>query len=102
MSDAEEPTACARCERSLQLNENRERPDDDIPIMCWRCQHELIGESLQLLREIGVHGEKLWDSDNFRGGYKKIGSGLLVDCRNLLRKHGIDPDTALSSSQRSE
>jgi hypothetical protein len=45
---------------------------------------------LTMLRKFGVRGEQLWDDENFRDGYKKIPSGDLVDCRNLLRRFGVD------------
>lgn len=42
-----------------------------------------------MLSRFAVRGEQVWDDENFRDGYKKVSSGDLVDCRNLLRKFGI-------------
>ena len=46
-------------------------------------------ELLAMLKRFAARGEQLWDDVNFRDGYKKIPSGDLVDCRNLLRKCGV-------------
>jgi hypothetical protein len=44
---------------------------------------------IEMLQKFAEYGEDLWDEENFRGGYKKVRSGDLVDCRNLLREYGI-------------
>ena len=46
-------------------------------------------ELLDMLKRFAAHGEQLWDDENFRNGYKKVSSGDLVDCRNLLRQFGV-------------
>lgn len=48
-----------------------------------------IVELLAMLKRFADRGEQIWDDENFRDGYKKIPSGDLVDCRNLLREFGI-------------
>ena len=50
---------------------------------------EAISDLTNMLKQFANYGEQLWDEENFRLGYKKIPSGHLVDCRNLLRKFGI-------------
>lgn len=42
-----------------------------------------------MLERFAEYGEELWDVENFRDGYKKINSGLLVDCRKLLKENKI-------------
>lgn len=44
---------------------------------------------LTMLRRFAVYGEQLWDDEDFRDGYKKISSGILVDSRKLLRRFGV-------------
>lgn len=50
---------------------------------------DAIVELLEMLKRFADYGEQLWDDENFRDGYKKISSGDLVDCRELLRQFGI-------------
>ena len=45
---------------------------------------ELIKSLVEMLQRFAVYGVELWDEENFRDGYKKIPSGLLVDCRKLI------------------
>lgn len=52
-------------------------------------KEDLTQELLGMLSRFAVRGEQVWDDENFRDGYKKVSSGDLVDCRNLLRKFGI-------------
>ena len=40
---------------------------------------------LAMLERFAVHGEELWDRENFRDGYKKVPSGDFVDCRKLIQ-----------------
>jgi hypothetical protein len=66
----------------------------------WREAHEQIvilsrqvdtnDELLSMLKRFAERGEHVWDDENFRDGYKKIPSGDLVDCRELLRKYGVE------------
>ena len=50
---------------------------------------DAIVELLTMLKRFADRGEQLWDDENFRDGYKKIPSGDLLDCRELLRQFGI-------------
>jgi len=50
---------------------------------------EVLPETVAMLKRFASKGEQLWDDLDFRDGYKKISSGDLIDCRNLLRKLGI-------------
>ena len=52
-----------------------------------------IEDMIEMLKRFALHGEQVWDDINFRDGYKKIPSGDLVDCRNLLRKYGVTMET---------
>jgi hypothetical protein len=47
---------------------------------------------LTMIRRFAVYGEQLWDAQDFRDGYKKISSGLLVDARKLIRRFGVSLD----------
>lgn len=50
---------------------------------------DAIVELLTMLKRFANRGEQLWDDEDFRDGYKKIPSGDLVECRELLRRFGI-------------
>ena len=43
-----------------------------------------ILQLIKMLKRFAVYGDK----EDFRGGYKKVSSGDLVDCRNLLKSFG--------------
>ena len=38
-----------------------------------------LREALRIVRELGGYSHSLWDDENFRDGYRKVNSGLIVD-----------------------
>lgn len=50
----------------------------------------LILDLIKVVKEIAGYGEEVWDECNFRDGYKKVNSGVLVDARMTLKKYGIN------------
>ncbi len=49
----------------------------------------LVNDLIEIVVKLAQYGEVLWDEENFRDGYKKVDSGLLVDARAVLDKHRI-------------
>ena len=63
------------------------RRSDSVDLM--DVLRDMTAELLDMLNRFASCGEQLWDDENFMQGYKKVSSGDLVDCRNLLRKFGV-------------
>lgn len=51
---------------------------------------ELHAGLLDIVKQLAGYGEELWDTNDFRDGYKKVRSGLIIDARKLLKRHNIE------------
>ncbi len=47
-----DPPDCHLCGQAMRLNNECEWPDDSTPIMCWSCQHDVIGNLAMMTRRL--------------------------------------------------
>lgn len=45
---------CVKCGVPLFLKEEMEWPSDGTPLLCWSCQHDVIGNLAVMVRRLSV------------------------------------------------
>lgn len=69
---------CNLCQQPLFLTEDNEWPEDSTPLMCWGCQHEVIGNLAMMTRRLARYS-----------GQMSTDSKLTKQAMNLLQKYGL-------------